>query len=157
CTRVLIRDTRFTTALACLVILLVDGSARTSNAQPSSDSPMVRLLKSKRVPEDRQGTIVDLIGRRGTPDDLEYVYQQTLSPDGFPSSVRVKALEALAGAAANRSLRPRRDREKLTSLVRDAAAHPRDAIVKPAIRLAGIWKLEPAADVLASVAHSAAD
>ena len=81
---------------------------------------MVKLLKSKRVPEDRQGTIVDLIGKRGTVEDLEYIYQQALSPDGFPTSVRVKALEALAGAAANRNLKPTRDLEKLTPLVRDA-------------------------------------
>ena len=59
---------------------------------------MVKLLKSKRVPEDRQGTIVDLIGKRGTVEDLQYIYQQSLSLDGFPASVRVKAFEALAGA-----------------------------------------------------------
>src|SRR5689334_20777044 len=78
---VLMRGARLTMTLAFLAIVLVDVCARNTSGQPSTESPMVKLLKSKRVPEDRQGTIVDLIGRRGTADDLAYIYQQTLAPD----------------------------------------------------------------------------
>ena len=142
--------------LAVLVAVLRELPARVRAANPSSDSPMVKLLKSKRVPEDRQGTIVDLIGKRGTAEDLQYIYQQALSPDGFPATVRIAALEALAGAAANRNLKPPRDLEKLTPLVRDAGSRTGASIARPAIRLAGIWKLEPAVEALAEVARSAA-
>src|SRR5262245_29629943 len=45
---------------------------------PASDSPMVKLLKSGRVPEARQGTILEMIGKRGTVGDLDYIYQQAL-------------------------------------------------------------------------------
>ena len=92
---------------------------------------MVKLLKSKRVPEERLGTILELIGKRGTADDLAYIYEQAISSDGFAPTVRVKAFEALAEAAANRSLKPPRDLEKLVPLVRDAEggshAAPREA------------------------------
>src|SRR5262249_49789260 len=83
CACVLFRDGRLTMIAVVLVVVLVDVCARNTIAQPSSDSPMVRLLKSKRVPEDRQRTIVDLIGRRGSADDISYIYQQTLGADGF--------------------------------------------------------------------------
>ena len=50
---------------------------------PPPDSPLVKLLKSGRVPEARQGTIVDMIGKRGTAGDLAYIYQQA-SPRRLP-------------------------------------------------------------------------
>ena len=147
-------DRRLATAVAFLVAVLAGLPAPGANQASSSDSPMVRLLKSKRVPEERQGTIVDLIGKRGTAEDLGFIYEQVLSR-GFPTSVRVKALEAIAGAAANRNLKPAGDLEKLTSLVRESVSRKGDPIAKPAIRLAGIWKLEPAVDALGSIARSA--
>ena len=80
------------------------------------------------MPEDRQGTIVDLIGKRGTADDLAFIYRAGDSPrDGVSAAVRVKALEALAGAAANRNLKPPRDLEKLVPLVQDRRHRSPDA------------------------------
>ena len=91
--------------------------------RPPDDSPMVKLLKSKRVPEDRQGTIVELIGKRGTADDLAFIYEQAITAGRIrPASVRVKALEALAAAAANRNLKPPADLEKLLPLVQRATS-----------------------------------
>ena len=115
---------------------------------------MVKLLKSKRVPEDRQGTIVELIGKRGTADDLAFIYGQTIAADGFAPSVRVKALEALAAAAANRNLKPPSDLEKLLPLVQFATSESGASVGRAAIRLAGIWKLEPAAKSLEEIARS---
>ena len=117
---------------------------------------MVKLLKSQSVPEDRQGTIVELIGKRGTAEDLAFIYHQAIAREGFAESVRVKALDALAGAAANRSLKPAGDLEKLVPLVQDAASRSGAAVGRPAIRLAGLWKLEPAASALADLARSEA-
>jgi putative heme-binding domain-containing protein len=150
-----IRSGHAPAVLALLFAVLVEMPAQAAIAQSASDSPMVKLLKSKRVPEDRQGTIVDLIGKRGTAQDLNFIYQQALSQDGFSASVRVKALEALAGAAANRNLKPPQGLEKLTPLVRVAGSRTGASIASPAIRLAGIWKLEPAVEALAEVARSA--
>ena len=83
---------------------------------------MVKLFKSGRVPEDRQGTIVEMIGKRGTADDLAFIYQQAIAPGGFSAPVRVKALDALAEAAANRKLRPPGDLEKLVPLIRPSSS-----------------------------------
>jgi putative heme-binding domain-containing protein len=137
-----------------LCALVVAAPAQSAIGQTKSDSPMVKLLKSKRVPEDRLGTILELIGKRGTADDLAYIYEQAISPKGLAPPGRVKAFEALAEAAANRNLKPPRDLEKLVPLVRDAAGGSHAAGAMPAIRLAGLWKLEGAVDALAAVARS---
>jgi len=140
--------------LAVICALVVAVPARSAIAQTKSDSPMVKLLKSKRVPEERLGTILELIGKRGTADDLAYIYEQAISTEGFAPTIRIKAFDALAEASANRNLKPPRDLEKLVPLVRGAAGGSDAAGAKPAIRLAGLWKLDGAVDALAAVARS---
>ena len=121
---------------------------------PAPDSPLVKLLKSGRVPQDRQGTIVDMIGKRGTAGDLEFIFKQVISPDGFPAPIKKKALEALAEAAANRNLRPARDVDKLTALIQLARSRSDGVLERAAVRLAGVWKLEAAAEALKGLAVS---
>ncbi len=148
------RKNKSCVVFSVLCALVVAAPAQSAIGQTKSDSPMVKLLKSKRVPEDRLGTILELIGKRGTADDLAYIYEQAIRPEGLAPPVRVKAFEALAEAAANRNLKPPRDLDKLVPLVRDAAGGSHAAGAKPAIRLAGLWKLEGAVDALAAVARS---
>ncbi len=116
---------------------------------PPADSPMVKLLKSGRVPEERQGAVIEMIGKRGTAADLHYIYQKAL--DGSPAPLRVKALEALAEAAWTRGLKPEKDREKLVGLLAGPEGGP---LRGPAIRLAGAWKLEAASEPLRQIARS---
>ena len=108
------------------------------------------------MPEARQGTIVDMIGKRGTAGDIEFLFQRATSADGFSAALKIKAMEALAEAAANRNLRPARDVEKLAALIRPVSSQPDMALEKAAIRLAALWKLEAAADALKALAVSAA-
>jgi putative heme-binding domain-containing protein len=141
--------------LALLLAAAVHAPARcVSDPSCADDSPMVKLLKSNRVPEDRQGTIVELIGKRGTADDLAFIFDQTIAPGGFPAAVRVKALEALAGAAANRNLKPAGDLEKLLPLLYGETSRLESAVWKAAVRLAGFWKLQTAAKALGDIARS---
>ena len=142
-----------------IVILIAAWAAITSTVRanddsPNPDSPLVKLLKSGRVPEARQGAIFDMIGKRGTAGDLTFLYERAISPGGIAPSLRPKALEVLAEAASNRNLRPARDLDKLVPLIRAAPSRSDMALVIPATRLAGLWKLEAAADVLAALAVS---
>jgi putative heme-binding domain-containing protein len=141
-----------------LFILLGAGTffapAALADEPPPTDSPLVKLLKSGRVPEARLGAIVDMIGKRGTAGDIEFLFQRATSPDGFSAAVKVKALEALAEAAANRNLRPAKDVDKLAAMIRPASLGSNMVIEKAAIRLAGLWKVEAAADALKALAVS---
>jgi putative heme-binding domain-containing protein len=120
----------------------------------AADSPLIKLLKSGRVPEARQGTIIEMIGKRGTAADLTFIYQHVISPKGFSAHIKLTALGALAEAAANRNLRPARELDKLVPLIRTVAPDSNGELERAAIRLAGLWKLEAAADALKAIAVS---
>jgi putative heme-binding domain-containing protein len=145
--------TPLATALS-LVLLAIrpQALAADSPASTAKESPMVRLLKSGRVPEARQGTIVEMIGQRGTADDLGYLYARMLE-GAFSPSLRLKVLDALFASAATRKLQPSGDLSKLTKLLSTGTDKNDAAITSAAIRLAGAWKLEPAGEALRSIAQ----
>ena len=119
---------------------------------PAPDSPLVKLLKSKRVPEARLGAIVDMIGKRGTAGDLDYIFQQVIAPDGFPAPIKFMAIEALVEAASNRNLRPAKGLDRLVDLMNPDEPRFDAGLEKAVVRLAGLWKLESAVDPLRTLA-----
>ena len=121
---------------------------------PPQDSPLVKLMKSGRVPEARQGAIVEMIGKRGTASDLEFLFQKVVASDGFSAPLKLKALDALAEAAANRSMQPAKDLGKLANLIQPPGPGSDRALEKSAVRLAGLWKLEAAAEAIRALAVS---
>ena len=88
------------------------------------------------MPEARLGTIVDMIGKRGTAGDLDFIFQQAISPDGFPAPIKVKALEALAEAASNRNLRPAKGRRQAS---RFDQARPNPDRSQASRRRSSVW------------------
>ena len=122
--------------------------------QQQSESTMVKLFKSGRVPEARQGTIVEMIGRRGSTEDLTFLYEQVVLGSKHSQVIRRKALEALAEAAQNRKMQPVQQLEKLIPLFGAAAARSDSALEKSAVRLAGLWRLASACEPLRKIAHS---
>lgn len=145
-----------TTATASLGLLIFASFAtanlRADDPPPSRESTYVRLLKSGRVPEERLGTILEFVGKRGTSADLEYVFRRALEPDGFPPKVRLQALDALAEAALNRKVRPGGDLSGLAALIQPGGPMLDDATRLAAIRLAGIWGLDSSGTVLGKLA-----
>ncbi len=121
-----------------------------------SDSPMVKLFKSGRVPEARQGTIVEMIGKRGSAADLTFLYEQVVLGSKHSEATRRKALDALAEAAQNRKMQPARQLEKLTPLFGAAASRSGSGLERSAVRLAGLWRLEAACEPLRKIAQSPA-
>jgi putative heme-binding domain-containing protein len=115
------------------------------------ESAYVKLLK--KAPEGRMAQIVDLIGKRGTADDLAFLYTRATSGEGLTASVGQKALEALNDAALTRSLRPEVDFAGLNRLI-DPGAKVDPAVRLAAIKLAGAWKAEATVAVLREIAGS---
>jgi putative heme-binding domain-containing protein len=142
--------------LASIAACAVASPAARADDLPAPDSPLVKLLKSGRVPEARQGAVVDMIGNRGTISDLTFLFQRVTSPEGFSAPIKVKALGALAEAASNRNLRPAKDADRLVAVLQTATSRSETGLQKSAVRLAGIWKLEAAAETLKALAVSTA-
>ncbi len=152
--------------LVTVAWLALELSARSFGDPPQqqSESPMVKLFKSGRVPEARQGTIVEMIGKRGNADDLTFLYEQVALGSKHSEAIRRKALEALAEAAQNRKMQPAQHLEKLIPLIGAAAPvsdpatalRARAGLERAAARLAGLWRLESAGEPLRKIAQSAA-
>ncbi len=133
--------------LVTLTLLLFAGSAPAAMAQ---DSAMVRLLKGGKVPEERQGAVIEMIGRRGTAADLGYLYAMALEKKARPK-VRLQVLEALAEATRNRKVTPEGDLAGVLGLIRTDVNEPTRLA---AIRLAGLWAVPEAVPVIRARAEA---
>ncbi len=133
--------------------LLLVSPVPAAQEAPTSDSPLAKLLASGRVPEAHQGTVIEMIGKRGTVGDLDYIYHQAMT-EGLASAIRIKALDALAEAALTRDMKPVRDRDKLIEIFWGGSAPRGTVLARSAVRLAGLWKLESAVDALREIARS---
>ena len=138
---------RSTAIRLLLLLLLGPGSSCFARDEPRPESAYVKLLK--KAPEGRMVPIVDLIGKRGTVDDLAFLYDRATTPDGLPPLVRVKALEVLGDAASTRDARPKVDFGGLRRLIED----PSPGRIM-ALRLSGLWKAESTVPAVREVAGS---
>lgn len=134
--------------LSAITLLLVSTYQSPATAQGSA-SPMMKLLKSGRVPASRQGTIIELICRKGNPEELGFIWEQIIN-DKFPEDVKQESLLALKEAFQNRKIKPAGNLADISKLI-DA----KPPVNQIAIELAGLWKVSGAADKLQQLALAA--
>lgn len=123
-----------------------------ASAQETSSvvAPLLKLLKSGKVPAERLPAIVEMVCRRGGPADLQYVFEESLKPDAYAAPLKLKVLDELAEAAETRKVKPAGDLGALASLVTGDKVAP--AVRTSAIRLASIWKVDTIGPVLVAIA-----
>lgn len=103
----------------------------------SPAAPLMKLLKSGRLPPERQVTVVEMICKRGNGEDLAYIAEQLAKPDGFAAAQRVKVAQWLAEATQTRKVVPTGDVSSIGKLM--SSDDP--ALQQGAIRLASLWKV----------------
>ena len=145
------------TLLSSLTLLLgLIAHPAASADDPPAEGPLVKMLRGGKVPEARQGTVIEMIGKRGGASDLDFLLEQALKPEGVSTATRVKDLDALSDAALTRNVRPSGDLARLAPLV-EGKGMGKDAsrAVRPlAVRLAGLWKAPGLVGALKGVAGS---
>ncbi|MFH1300867.1 MAG: HEAT repeat domain-containing protein [Planctomycetota bacterium] len=117
-----------------------------AQSQTSSVSPLMKLLKSGRIPAQRQGTIIELICRKGNKEDLGYIWEQTVA-DHFKGEIREKALLSLKEAFQNRKIIPAGSLDGIATLIDE-----KPPVNQTAVELAGLWKVPSAAAKLQELA-----
>ena len=132
-----------------LLLTLLPGIAA---AQDPTVAPLLRLLKSGKLPKERQPQVVEMVCKRGGPEELGFVFQQALKPDGFTPPLRLQALNWLADAAETRKVKPVGDVAGIEQLVRLDPAAKNDDLALAAMKLASTWKVAATADVMSSLA-----
>jgi putative heme-binding domain-containing protein len=93
-----------------------------------------RLLETYPLTSDGQGPWIELIGRAGSPKELQKLFDQILRR-GFNIPTAARAIAALNEAARLRNVRPASGLDRI-----DVLLDGPDPIRSEAIRLAGTWK-----------------
>ena len=136
-----------------VVLLQTESKPLLAEQKASPAAPLIRLLKSGRVPHERMGSLIELVGQRGNAEDLAYLFQEAITSDKFSSELRLKTLQALTEAANNRKILPGGDLSGLGKFIVPATSTPQDVTLQlAAIRLAGACRAKPLAESLAKVA-----
>ncbi|EAQ78613.1 HEAT repeat domain-containing protein [Blastopirellula marina] len=129
---------------ASFALLLMVSSV---SAQGSVDT-MVKMIDSGRITEQRLPQVLDMICKRANDENLAFVFQMAVKPDGFPAAVRPDALKALHDAAISRNAIPTGDLSAIGELLKSDDRNTQTL----AVELAGLWKVEGALDALAKLA-----
>lgn len=118
--------------------------AQEEGAEASPAAPLMKLLKSGRLPPERQATVVEMICKRGNGGDLAYIAEQLAKPDGFPAEQRAKVAQWLAEATQTRKVVPTGNVTAIGQLM--ASDDP--ALQQAGIKLAALWKVKGVASQL---------
>ena len=140
-------------SLVAGLVLMIQNQARAEADPGSPESTYVKLLK--KAPEARLSTIIEVVGKRGSADDLAYLLDRATStePTAFASLPQRQALEALGVAASTRNLQPVGDLDRLNHLIELGTTT--DQLTRDgAIRLAGTWRLASAVPPLIAVTEA---
>ncbi|MEZ6145848.1 MAG: HEAT repeat domain-containing protein [Planctomycetaceae bacterium] len=132
------------------VLLLSAGVVQAADT-PSAVAPVMRLLKSGRVPAARMEAIVEQVIRRGNEHDLAYIYEQASGTDAYDPELRLHIYNLLADAAAERQVIPAGDLSSLVDVISSDQAAASPELRLAAIRLAGDWRVAQAAESLQSL------
>ncbi len=147
-----IKHYQFVSAVLCLSLLGIAVSSATAADPPSPAAPLMRLIKSGRVPQERLGNLIELVCQRGNAADLSYLFEQAVLSDKYPRDLRIKTLSLLTATAHNRKIQPAGDLAGLTNLIAPETPNPTDAGLQlAAIRLAGACRAKSLAQPLAKI------
>lgn len=120
-------------------------------AQPG---PLVRLLQSGRLPAERVPQVVEMACQRGGPEDLAYLFERALAPDGYEHTLRLRVLQWLAAAALERKVQPAVEDLAVERLLSEALEAQQFDLAEAALGLAVAWRKSAAAPTLVRLASA---
>lgn len=138
--------------LLILTISALSLPGSTTAQEAAKESPAVRLLKSGKIPPERLGTVIAIVGRQGSAADLTVLLEKAVDPKAFPRDVRVKALETLADATTNRKVLPSGDLKSIVGILPKPGERADGDLIRAALRAIGLWNVKEAAEPLKALA-----
>ncbi len=119
---------------------------------PGVVAPLVQIVRQGELNSERRVAALNLIAGLGSPQDLQFVFEQALDSQGnYNDAQRTHLMNALGDANLRRKVKPAGDLTRL----RNAISSDTPSLAVAAIRAAGIWKLESMREALAKRAGGA--
>jgi putative heme-binding domain-containing protein len=115
--------------------------------KPEAVCALLTMVSEGKVAADRVKDVIGIVGALGTKADLAKLMEFLAVPAG-DGSLSIAVLDALATAAQQRNVKPDGGAETIVTLISNGAPPLQAA----AIRLAGAWKVEAAAESLFKLA-----
>jgi putative heme-binding domain-containing protein len=109
---------------------------------------LLALVKSGKIPKDREESVLILIASVGGPNELALIFNMVVAPDATPANRRLHLLDALGQTARQRHIRPAGDLARIGSLL----SSENEALRAAAVRTAGLWQVESLRGKLADLA-----
>jgi len=110
--------------------------AAVAGGASGSARPLVTLIESGRLPENRVGDAVGMLLERGGPDELAWLFAELLAPRKLPAGQRATIGAGLVQAAVERGIKPAGDLAALRPLLTGSDR----GLQIPAIKLAAAWR-----------------
>ena len=121
----------------------------TAGGASGSARPLVTLIESGRLPENRVGDAVAMLLQRGGPEELSWLFAEFREPKKLAASQGSTIAAGLVQAAVERGIKPAGDLASLRPLLEG----PDRGLQLPAIKLAAAWRdisMIPALETLAA-------
>ncbi|MEZ5944208.1 MAG: c-type cytochrome [Planctomycetaceae bacterium] len=138
-----------TTQVFVTALLIFSAGLATADDPPSTAGPIMKLLRSGRVPEANLGRILDLVCARGNEHDLAFVFSKVTTTE-WPADVRVTVLENLLSASQNRDVQPAGELTGLSQLLADTSPQ----IQMGGLRLSREWKAKSVSEQLTRLVNA---
>ena len=115
-----------------------------SVSTPEAVSLLIKIYQKGQVPSEYQKDVVSAIAKSGTVSDLNMLLDFAVQNKDKSLILQLNALE---DAARQRKLKPENNPERIAGLI----GNEDETVSLAAIRLIGLWKLEPLSDRLTSL------
>jgi putative heme-binding domain-containing protein len=129
-----------------LVVALLPVPSAFGEDPPSAVGPVMKLLKSGRVPESRLPSIVEIVGTRGNEHDLTLLFNEAVG-NNWPEPLRATSFKLLISSASARKVIPAGDLSAVSKVITDG----NPMLQRLAVEFAGQAKVKEVADALAAV------
>jgi putative heme-binding domain-containing protein len=104
---------------------------------PAVVRPLVDLIRTGKVPPEREESVLTVVAALGGPQELGMILDSVLAREGTPQR-RINLLNALAQATRQRKVRPAGDLNRLVNLL----VTDNEPLRCAAARATGLWRLE---------------
>lgn len=111
---------------------------------------LTTYLKTHPLTRDGQGRWIELIGRAGTANELQLLYDRVLQ-NQFDAAASLRSLTALYEASKTRSIKPAARLSEIGNLIKSSSGKQQ----LQAVRLAGEWKVDSSVPEIAALAKTA--
>ncbi|MDB6058375.1 MAG: hypothetical protein JWO95_2219, partial [Verrucomicrobiales bacterium] len=110
---------------------------------------LTSFVKDHPLTRDGQGRWIELIGRAGTANELQLLYDRVLQNE-FDAAASLRSLTALYEASKSRSVKPTARLSEISGLLKNTTGKQQ----LQAVRLAGEWKVDSSVPEIAALAKA---